>query len=104
MRLSIPVMMFAFAISMSSLLQAEIRHVAYVEAAGSGFIYSLNYELQAQHSHWLATGFRAGFGYWHFTRTGLGAPNGSFISIPLLVSSIIGQGSQKFEIGIGYIY
>lgn len=87
---------FILLLSLTAFCEITIKHAAFVEAAGSGLAYSVNYELQLQHTAGVSTAFRTGFGFWN-------APFSNYwISIPVMVSSLIGHGNHKLELGIGY--
>ena len=70
----------------------------YLEAGGLGLLYSINYEGSIQNNITI----RIGIGSYQFN----GYPFGpaSFTGIPLIVNYLIGDGSDKIELGIGAEY
>jgi hypothetical protein len=90
---------FILLLSLTAFCGMTIKQAAFAEAAGSGWDYSLNYELQLQHTQWVSTAFRAGFGYWYSTASFIG---GSWVSTPVSLSLLAGPGNHKLELGLGY--
>jgi len=68
----------------------------YLELAGNGLIYSINYERLLSENFTL----RGGFGI----TPGIIFAEGTFIHIPVTASYLIGSETSKFEVGLGATY
>jgi hypothetical protein len=83
--------------------EAPAPNAIYLEALGSGFIYSLNYERLVVDQ----LGVRVGFGYWWqgaevTTSSGTTTASGSFLTVPITVSYLgLRSGRHVLELGAG---
>lgn len=77
-------------------LEFPRKNSVFMEIAGSGGLGSLNYErafLRKSHSEFT---FRAGLSFAPIDKN-----NGTTLIFPIMVNSLIGKSSHKFELGLG---
>ena len=74
-----------------------VKNHIFFELGGNGFLYSINYERLVTKNFSL----RGGFGFWFNDDIGLGTPSGTFYSVPITASYLIGEEHSKFELGLG---
>lgn len=74
-----------------------VKNHIFFELGGNGFLYSFNFERMVTKNFVL----RAGFGYWFGVNAGLGTPSGTFYSVPITTSYLIGEEHSKLELGLG---
>lgn len=92
-------LVYSIAFTFTTFSQTSIstkQNQLYLELAGDGLIYSLNYERLLSENFSL----RAGFGI----TPGIIIAEGTFIHIPFTCSYLVGSKTSKFELGLGVTY